>query len=118
MTGNCQFGEFTVRYEQDRQYLLFFHEHEGELTAWGSFPVDDGFVVLDDPLHLGADNGVIWTDDAAILARYFPGVRAEGGLIKQPRVPLDTVLRAIAGLRGDPSIAPPETGSAGLKGSS
>jgi len=72
--------------------------------------------VLDDPLHLAADNGVIWVHDAEVLTRYFPGVRINNVIIDQLRVPLNMVLRAIAGLRGDPSIAPPETGTAGLKG--
>lgn len=118
---SCPLGAFTVRYEQGRDYLLFFYlslnEYEGPLSAWASFPVDDGYVVLDDPLHQQGNNGVIYGSPDT-LARYFSGVRAEEGFIKQPRVPLNTVLRAIAGLRGDPSIAPPETGSAGLKGSS
>jgi hypothetical protein len=114
--SSCSFGSFIVRYEQGRQYLLFFNEYEGSMTVWASFPVDDGQVVLDDPRHQQANNGAIYTQDPETLARYFPGVRAENGLIKQPRVPLNVVLRAVAALRGDPSIAPPETGTAGLKG--
>ena len=111
---SCPLGAFTVRYEQGRQYLLFFNEYEGSMNGWASFPVDDGQVVLDDPLHQQGNNGAIYASPET-LARYLPGVRAEEGFVKQPRVPLDMALRAVAGLRGDPSIAPPETGTAGLK---
>lgn len=54
--------------------------------------------------------------DPAIYDRYFSGIATSEyrQVITADRIPLTRVLRAIAGLRGDPSIAPPETGSAGL----
>ncbi len=55
---------------------------------------------------------------AAIRARFFAdvpaGIGSNDAFIEADRVPLDDVLRAVASLRGDASIAPPETGSAGL----
>jgi hypothetical protein len=111
---SCALGAFTVRYEAGREYLLFFNEYEGQLNAWASFPVHDGHVVLDDARHTEANFGVLYME-AATHGRYFPGVRFDEGFIRQPRVPLDMLLRAVAGLRGDPTIAPPDAGNAGLK---
>jgi hypothetical protein len=113
---SCALGMFTVRYQQGRDYLLFFNEFDGGMNAWASFPVEDGQVVLDDPLHLQANFGALYMQTDT-LARYFPGVQARDGFVDQPRVPLDMLLRAVAALRGDPSIAPPDAGNAGLKAS-
>jgi hypothetical protein len=54
--------------------------------------------------------------EPATYDRYFSGIASneDRTFITAKRIPLATVLRAVAGLRGDPSIAPPETGSAGL----
>jgi len=111
---SCALGAFTVRYEAGREYLLFFSEYEGQLNAWASFPVHDGHVVLDDPLHIQANNGVLYMQEAT-HRQYFQGVQFDEGFIRQARVPLDMLLRAVAALRGDSTIAPPDAGSAGLK---
>ena len=75
-------------------------------------------VVLDDPAFARAANDHLYMSPET-YQRFFAGVptssRYPGEVtLAAGRMPLALVLRAIAFLRGDPSIAPPETGSAGL----
>jgi hypothetical protein len=72
-------------------------------------------VLLDDPELQRSLNGLLLMQPAT-ADRYFSGVerQPQSGFLTAPNVPLDMVLRAVAGLRGDPRIAPPDTGSAGL----
>jgi hypothetical protein len=57
--------------------------------------------------------------ETATYERYFAGLPAEvteyGAYFDERRVPLANVLAAVAGLRGDVTIVPPDAGSAGLK---
>jgi hypothetical protein len=112
----CPFAAFLPRYVLGMRYLLFLDE-----DTFVSIPLDGDDLYIDEPFH-GSANLLLMVDRET-YQRYFPGVAVfglESGIepyiITQSRVPLDMMLRAIAGLRGDPSIAPPNTGTAGLKG--
>jgi hypothetical protein len=120
--GDCELGRFTFKFEQGARYLVFATDEEPEfgLLAIFRLRVVGNDVLLHDPLATTYDPGGIYLS-APIYHRFFAGVGAEmvGGdndivRITAERVPLAAVLRAIAYVRGDPSIAPPDTGSAGL----
>jgi hypothetical protein len=121
LATSCALGQFTFKFEQGRRYLVFgryFKDGSGLLTV-SRLLVDGDDVVLSDPLAaFGTSPASSIT--ATLYHRFFEGVPAEvddargfAGFTGE-RIPLTSVLRAVAFLRGDPAIAPPDTGSAGL----
>ncbi len=114
---DCRLDAFVARYHVGLRYLLFVAGEPDQYVA-GVFIVDGQDVVLDDPeLSRAATDRLYMSLDT--YQRFFSGVptasRYAGEVtLATDRVPLFRVLRAVAFLRGDPSIAPPETGSAGL----
>ncbi len=122
--GSCGLGAFTLRYRAGQHYLIFAEHPDGwpeALHAAGVFAVDGNDLRLHDPL-LGAGNNGFLHMSPATYDRFFAGAPAatygtDTVYLTADSVPLWRVLRAVAFLRGDPSIAPPDTGSAGLAGS-
>jgi hypothetical protein len=115
--SDCALDAFVPRFSVGVRYLLFIVNAPEPYTA-GVFIVDGQDVVLDDPALVRAGNDQLYLSPET-YQRFFAGLPASsryaGELtLMAGRVPLARVLRAIAFLRGDPSIAPPETGSAGL----
>jgi len=118
---SCGLGDFTSRFALGVRYLVFARD-DGNGTGLyviSRLPIDGNDVVLDDPLAPFGSSPVA-NVTATLYHRFFEGIRAEVddtrgfAKITVDRVPLAAVLRAVAFLRGDPSISPPETGSAGL----
>lgn len=118
---DCELGRFSFKFEQDIRYLVFATDDEpgfGLLTIF-RLRVVGNEVFVSDPLATTYDPTGLYVS-AAIYHRFFEGVAAEVGgendiaRITADRVPLSAVLRAVAYLRHDASIAPPDTGSAGL----
>lgn len=117
----CGLGEFTFRFEQGVRYLVFardFGNGSGLITI-SRLPIDGNDVVLVDPSAPFGSSPLAYPT-ASLYHRFFEGVLAEVddargfAHISAERVPLSAVLRAVAYIRGDASIAPPDTGSAGL----
>jgi hypothetical protein len=122
--GTCSLGAFVPRYRLGQRYLAFAERPEGwpeALYAAGVFAVDGNDLWLDDPLLEAGNNGFLHMLPET-YNRFFAGVPAvtygtDSVYLTADRVPFWRVLRAVAFLRGDPSIAPPDTGSAGLAAS-
>lgn len=117
--GTCSLGDFQPRYRQGQQYLVFA-KNAPDWYAAGVFVVD-GDAIVKDALLESANNGFI-NSSLETYDRFFAGIPASPYVTNSvylvaERVPLSRVLRAVAFLRGDPSIAPPETGNAGLAAS-
>jgi len=106
--SSCPLGAFIPRYQRGVDYLLFFMDG-ADSFAWASFPIAGDSLVLNDEGHLQAGNGYLRMSPET-RARYFDGTE-EG----QTLVPIEMMLRAVAALRGDATIAPPDAGNAGLK---
>ncbi len=114
--GTCTLGMFQPRYRAGQRYLLFAQGNQ-EWHASGSFAVD-GDAIVGDSLLGGANNGFVYMSPGT-YEKFFRGVQSRSYLpdrvdLTAERIPLSLVMRAVAYLRGDASIAPPETGSAGL----
>lgn len=114
--SNCTPDRFVARYVVGRRYLVFATEPaHGDIETAALYPVEGDNIVLRDPLlrqsYLGELSMV-----AKTYRQYFSSLPTYEGSygLAADRVPLASVLRAVAFLRGDPSIAPPDTGSAGL----
>jgi hypothetical protein len=119
---DCAPDAFAFRYTSGARYLVF--AGNAQLSEHGLFTlfrlrVDGGDVVLNDPGLPGTEiTGLDMT--AEQYHRFFEGVEAtfqspEFANITAPRVPLASVIRLIADIRGgDVRVAPPDTGSAGL----
>jgi hypothetical protein len=120
--SDCPLEWNTHRYVLGARYLVIY-------GTYGVAAVDVDYAVRyrvsgnDVLIQQYASSTPLWYMESmamgeSLYRRYFAGVPAslEGGLaiIAAERVPLTNVLRAIAEIRGDPSIAPPDTGSAGL----
>ncbi len=120
-TSDCELARFTFKFEQGARYLVFAADEPGfGLLTVFRMKVVGSDVLLHDPLATNYDSGGIYVS-AAMYRRFFSGVAAEMAeydsrtmRITAERVPLVSVLRAVAYVRGDASIAPPDTGSAGL----
>lgn len=123
--SSCELDAFVPRYEAGRQYLLFVEGIEGttEFDSYVSavFRVDDADLLSGlDPLLSQAGQG--WLSmNSTTYSQYFAGLPAETSSdydyvsFDETRVPLSRMLDAVAGLRGETSIVPPDAGSAGLK---
>jgi hypothetical protein len=114
--GTCSFGAFVPRFVEGGSYVLFMNEREGGLNDWGILRVEGNDIVFDDDGLRSANNGALYMERDT-FDRYFTGIASneDHTFITADRMPLAILVRAIAGLRGDPSIAPPDTGNAGLK---
>jgi hypothetical protein len=116
--SDCEIDRGTFRYIPGARYLVFAGQPPGvEFTlTLQRLHVVGADVVFDEP-------GSSYAPFVVSRELYDAAFR---GIASQPygespvleitadRVPLTTVLRAVAYIRGDPSIAPPDTGSAGL----
>ncbi|MEX0750401.1 MAG: hypothetical protein WD359_06285 [Dehalococcoidia bacterium] len=119
---SCELDRFLPRYMLGRTYLLFYAHTPvfDDLFPFMTFPIDGTGVVLDDPEHMRAFSGVLLMMPDT-YHRYFEGLAFEnwgegdGYHIAEPRVDFARLIGAVRNLRGDPSIAPPDAGSAGLK---
>jgi hypothetical protein len=117
--STCAIDAFVPRYTHNARYLVFAEEHvNGAYYAAALFRVEGERVVFNDPGLMSANNGFLYMERAT-YNRYFSAstpseLNAESVYFIDGSVPLRDVLRAVAALRGDPSIAPPDTGSAGL----
>ena len=112
---DCAPDHFAHHYSRGSRYLVFAAEHpELGLHTIVRYEISGTDLIL----WGGGAAGLTMT--ASTYAHFFAGVPFEGfagsiiGQITGDRLPLATVLRAVAFLRGDASIAPPDTGSAGL----
>jgi hypothetical protein len=114
--SDCAPDRFAARYVPGRRYLVFANEvTPGDNETLALFPIEGDNIVLHDPLLATSLLGELYMTQGT-YDRYFSTVeRYDAGYgIAAPTVPLATVLRAIAGLRGEPSVAPPDTGSGGM----
>ncbi len=114
--SDCTADRFVARYVPGRRYLVFATQPApGDIETAAIFPIEGDRLVLHDPLLAQT-----YLDELLMGAEtyrlYFSGIETYEGQygIAAPDVPLSSVLGAVAFLRGDPSIAPPDTGSAGL----
>ncbi len=112
---DCEPDHFAYHYSLGAQYLVFAAEHpELGLHTIVRYEISGTDLIL----WGGGAAGLTMT--ANTHARFFAGIPFEGftgsttGQITAERVPLASVLRAVTFLRDDASIAPPDTGSAGL----
>ena len=115
LISSCAPGQFSYRYQAGQQYLVFAGEFEQlGLTTFARFQLDGTDVVVHDP------DVTYFSMTADTWRRFFTSVPYEpfensaDGNVTADRVPLASVLRAVAYLRNDPRIYPPDTGSAGL----
>lgn len=119
LISNCALDAFVMRYTPGARYLVFAEgSGNGEPFATAAFRVTNEQIVFDDSGLMAANNGFLYMERAT-YDRYFARVPAtelgaDAAYFTTGSVPLRDVLRAVADLRGDQSIAPPETGSAGL----
>lgn len=119
--SSCELGQFTSRFEQGVRYLVFARDlgNGVGLIASSRLPIGGNDVVLVDPLAPFGSSPLAYVT-ATLYHRFFEGISADVddargfAHITAERVPLSAVLRAVAYIRGDLSIAPPDTGSAGL----
>ena len=119
--SDCELGRFTFKFEQGARYLVFATDEEPGygLVALFRLRVVGNDVLLNEPLAAPYGSAGLYVSPRT-YQRFFAGVAAEVGgeitivRITAERLPLAAVLRAVAYIRGDPSIAPPDTGSAGL----
>lgn len=116
----CGIGAFVPRYTTGARYLIFAEPHTGNaFHSSAVFRVDADRVVFNDDGLTRANNGFLYMERAT-YDRFFRGAvdgeeLTDGTVyITTGSVPLNSLLRAVTHIRGDPSIAPPETGSAGL----
>lgn len=119
----CFFGA-QHRYEADASYLVFLGNASGGWDTIAAYPLDGDnviFAVGDEAMplqrkHLILGNALFQKHFSPLAARNSgPGLTNVYGdlwFIEEPRVPLETVLAAIATARR--GISPPTTGDAGL----
>jgi hypothetical protein len=118
--STCAIDAFVPRYTQGARYLVFTAEHvNGAYFGAAVFRVEGERIVFNDQGLAYANNGFLHMQRAT-YDRYFAGLPAsepvaDAAYFTDGSVPLRNVLHAVAALRGDASIAPPDTGSAGLK---
>jgi hypothetical protein len=102
------------------RYLVFLSFSDEGATSFARYRLEGDDVVL---TH-HPDTDPRWPMEAvqmttAMYARFFTNVEGEvaGGsaVITADRVPMSAMLGAIADMRGEPSILPPEAGNAGPK---
>ena len=115
--SSCTPGQFSYRYAAGESYLLFAgdeFEQLGMITLSRYRVEGDELVTRDEDVY-----GL--SMERSTYDQYFAGISFlsyEGSTMVEiavDRVPLDNVLQAIAGLRGEPVIIPPDAGNAGLK---
>lgn len=117
--SDCAPDAFAFKFQHGARYLVFAGDDQREFGLWviWRMRVVGSDVVLSDPPLTSVDATSL-SMTAEQYHRSFEGVDAtlrEGfAMITARRVPLASVLRLIAYIRGDASIAPPDTGSAGL----
>jgi hypothetical protein len=118
--SDCPIEWSTHQWQAGAQYLIFTRRSELFSGVMLRYRVEDGDLVLvgygrDDPRWYMEAIGM----QEPVYRRFFGGVPAdiENGyaILTATRLPAAMLLRAVAGLRGDPSIIPPETGNAGIK---
>ena len=122
----CFFGS-QHRYEANTTYLAFLARSDVGWDTIAAYPVSGSDIVL-----TGTDDVTLPWRKRLILGnetyhRFFSSYAARNGgpdftnvygdlwYIEQQRLPLNSVLEAIAGIREDASISPPTTGDAGLR---
>lgn len=118
--STCAIDAFVPRYTAGARYLVFTAEHiNGAYFVAAVFRVDGERIVFNDQGLTYANNGFLHMQRDT-YDRFFAALPASEPIEQTAyfidgSVPLRNVLRAVAALRGDPSIAPPDTGNAGLK---
>ncbi len=119
--SNCPVSDPRTRYYVGVRYLVFLRMPASGPSTLARFELEGGnLLVAPETFGIGGEATPLYAS-ALNAARFFPSApftAFEGqaiGQVTAQSVPLDSMLRAVAVLRDDPSIAPPDTGSAGLK---
>ena len=122
----CFFGG-QHRYEANTSYLVFLGRRDAGWDTIAAYPLSGNDIVVAvgneaapyQGKHLILGNDAYRRFFTAFSARdsgpEFTNLYGDLWWIEQQRVPLDSILAAIAGIRENASISPPSTGDAGLR---
>lgn len=123
LISSCEPGAFSFRFTAGVRYLVFLNDDQGSgFNTLFRLPVLGNEVLLAGSDVPGDESMALYMT-ADLYHRFFEGEPGEVvdasdyASIQTDRIPLASVLAAVAYVRGEGNITPPITGSAGLRAS-
>jgi hypothetical protein len=115
--SNCPVSDPRVRYLEDGLYLAFLDVTDSGVETVARFMMNGSAIVVGSELGSESTPLYLTPEHAEAFFPRAPFVKFEGQSLGQMTGPVatDLLLGAIASLRGDTTIRPPDAGNAGLK---